>query len=82
MRLKSGITKPLELRTATCHPWYNGRRYNATLGSGSTVEHGTMYNARLGGTMPPLGSSVDPGDGGSSTIQNSKSRTSIYSGGY
>ena len=44
--------------------------------------HGTIYNARLGGTMPPLGSSVDPGDGGSSTIQNSKSRTSIYRGWY
>ena len=73
MRLKSGITKPLELRAATCHPWYNGTRYNATLGSGSTAEHGTMYNANLG-----YGSSVDPGDGGSSTIQNSKSRISIY----
>ena len=52
-----------------CHPWkwINSRTwYNVQCKT-------RRYNAILG-----YGSSVDPGDGGSSTIQNSKSRISIY----
>ena len=52
-----------------CHPWkwINCRTwYNLQCKT-------RRYNAILG-----YGSSVDPGDGDSSTIQNSKSRTSIY----